>query len=121
MSNEQFTPTLPEFAVKQAEQLIEDFKVELKKAADEVIGTLYTDVSLWIEGDSWGNFRNQVMGGYRDYYDNKASQAYDFKVIRESLLREHREEIIEDLNQDMVEKIAKLEETIESLRNQRSY
>lgn len=121
MSNEYpLYPTLGETGENESQKLIDKFKVELKKAADEVIGNLYTDVALYIESDSWGNFRNQIMDGFKNYDNRKIQGEYDFKEIRQSILQHHREDIINDLNQDMVNEISSLKEQIEYL-NRRNY
>ena len=112
-------PELAEDAHKEAQSLIDKFKAEMVKGAEDVIGRLYTDVAVHIESDSWTNFRNEVMDGYRNYNNRKIQAHQDFKIIRQSILKEHREDIINDLNQDLLEEIESLKEQIIWLRKAR--
>jgi len=54
-------PELSEQGNIEAVKLIEKFKKQLSKAADEAIGDLYCDVIPHIESDSWSNFRNDIV------------------------------------------------------------
>lgn len=115
-------PKLPEAGEEEAQQLINCFKEKLKAAADEVIGDLYCDVANYIESDSWTNFGNQIMAGFKNYNNRKIQNKYDFKEIRQSILKHHKEDIIEDLNQDMLKEIESLKEQLEFVINShRSY
>jgi len=109
-------PELPEAGKVEAQKLIDDFKGKLKKAADEAIADMYCDVAVFIESDSWSNYRNKMMDGFRDYGNRKIQGDYDFKEIRKAIYKEFREDIIEDLNQDMVDEIASLKKQLESER-----
>lgn len=110
-------PELPEEGKKEAEALVGWFKEKLKKAAEEVLSDFYCDTLLYIETDSWANFRNKLMDGLQDYHNNKIHAVYDFKKIRQAILKEHREEIINDLNQDLVEEVADLKKQLEDMRD----
>lgn len=108
-------PELPEEGRIAAQELINKFKEQVKKAADDVISDFYCDVAVYIQEDSWQNFRTQIMHGMRNYGNRKIQGEYDFKDIRQSILKEHKEAIISDLNQDMVKEIESLNKTIEFL------
>jgi hypothetical protein len=116
-------PNLPQAALDEATALIEEFKTKLKKAADEAIGDLYSGILPWIESDSWGNFRNQIMEGLKNYQNRKIHADYDFKEIRQAILANHREDIVKDLNQDLVKEIEKLKEALgfERVLNRRDW
>lgn len=109
-------PDLSDAAQKEAVELIEHFKTQLSKAAEDAISNLYTDVLPWIESDAWGNFRLALMKGLCDYGNRRLQGEHDFKDIRQAILKEHRADIIDDLNQDSLDKITKLEATIEMLQ-----
>ncbi len=109
-------PTLSEAGAEEAQALVEQFKVQLKKAAEEVLSNLYTDVAAHIESDSWTNYRNDMMDGFKNYENSLVQGEHDFKEIRQAILKLHREEIIADLNQDMVKEIEDLKEQIERLQ-----
>ena len=105
-------PELSEEAAKQAQELLVDFKKKMLVICEETLSTLYTDVSAYIESDQWTNFRNEILDGMRNYNNRKIQGEYDFKKIRESILANHREDIIADLNQDMVGEIESLKKQL---------
>lgn len=105
-------PALSEGGEEQAQKIMDRFKVQMLKIADECLGDLYTDVAAHIESDQWANYRNDLMAGLQNY-DNRSHNYYNFKEIRQAILKEHRDAIIKDLNQDMVDEIESLKHTIE--------
>lgn len=117
MAEEREFPTLPEDGEKEAMSLIELFKDKLKAAADEAIGDLYSDIMPHIESDSWFNFQNDILSGLKDYSDRRVRTRYDFKQIRQIILEEYREELIEDLNQDHLVEIEQLKKENEFLHS----
>ena len=114
-----FYPALNEPGEEEAQALVDRFKSKLKEAADEAIGTLYCDVATYIETDSWSNFRNQIMEGFRNYDNRKIQREYDFKKIRAEIYKEYREDIIADLNQDLLEENEQLKKDLEQTREAR--
>jgi len=108
-------PELSKEAANEAQELINNFKKQLIVAADEAIGNLYCDILPYIESDSWTNFRNDLMDGFKNYNNKKIQSASDFKEIRQAILVNHREDIINDLNQDMLKEIADLKQQVEDL------
>ncbi len=117
--NKDLYPYLSEEGKTEAQNLIELFKIDLKKAADETIGDLYCKMGEYIESDSWSNFRVSIMNAMSGYGDIKGQLPYDCKKIRETILKEHREELIEDLNQDLIEENKTLKLEIQRLLDQR--
>lgn len=109
-------PELPEDGKKEAQALIDNFKTELVKAAENAIGDLYCDVVEHIESDSWTNYRNHIMDGFKDYGNRKIQGEHEFKEIRQAIYREFRDEIIVDLNQDLVKENNDLKEQVEFLQ-----
>lgn len=112
MSEYPLYPELPKAGQLEAQALVNRFKDELVKIAENAIGDLYCNIVPYIESDSWTNYRNELMDGFQNYNNSKIQGEYDFKKIRQTILEEHREAIISDLNQDMVEEIAKLKEQV---------
>ena len=110
-------PELPESAREEAQALIDDFKKKLVDAAKEAISNLYTDVMVHIESDSWMNYRNEMMKGFKDYNNRKVQGEFDFKAIRKQIYKDFRADIINDLNQDMVDEIQALKTQLEIERN----
>lgn len=109
-----FYTLLPEGGKEEAQALIDDFKKQLIKAAQEAISNMYCDVTVHIESDSWYNYRNKIMDGFRNY-KNKIKNEWNFKVIRAEIFRDFHDEIIKDLNQDLLEENAELKKRIEYL------
>jgi len=108
-------PTLSDNGEKEAQYLLDTFKRKMKAVATEVLDELYTNIIPHIETDSWTNYRNEIMSGFRGYGNKMTCSEYDFKAIREKMLLDHREEIIKDLNSDLLDKIKSQETQIEHL------
>ena len=114
-------PQLGEQGEAEAQALIDSFKQRLASAAEETIGELYCNMAFFIESDSWENFRSRVIDQIRNYSDMRISSAYDARMVRKAILRHHRDEIIEDLNQDLLKEIREKDELIAKLEaNQRA-
>lgn len=109
-------PELTEAGKQEAVELIESFKVALKKAAEEVISDLHCDIVPYIESDSWTNFRNELMSGLTNYPNRRIQGEYDFEKIRQQIFEDFREEIIKDLDQDNLKRIEELTAEIEGLK-----
>jgi len=105
-------PGLSEAGCEEAQTLVDAFKVELTKAAEDAIRDLYCDVAVFIESDSWGNFRNKLMDGFKNYNNRLIQSDYDFKEIRQAIYKEYRDDIIKDLNQDLLEEIESLKKQL---------
>ena len=116
-------PNLTEGGEAEAQRLMDGFKPKILAVINELMGDLYTDVSYHIESDSWCNFRNEMIEGFEGY--RKDVHACDFKKLRQAIYRNHKDEIIKDLNQDLIEENGALKARIESLleeaRRERSY
>ena len=107
--NENLYPELGESGKKEASSLLDKFKLEMIKCAEEALGDLYCDVVHTIESASWTNYRNTMVTGFCQY-DSDGS--YDYKKLRAKILEEHRDSIIKDLDQDNIEKIEELKKEI---------
>jgi hypothetical protein len=116
MSENKLFPVLSDEAAEEAQLLMDDFKKQLIKIANEVLSKMYCDVAYYIGTDGWTNYRNELMDGFKDYKNNKKTHAmYDFKAIRQRIFEENREEIIDDLNKDLLYKVEELEKQIDNM------
>ncbi len=110
-------PELTEEGKKQAQELMIKFEKTLKESATKIISEFSTDfyceILHEIESDHWTNYRQKIVNGLCDY-KNKTHATYDFKLIREAIYRQHKEEITKDLNQDLLKKIKELEDQLET-------
>lgn len=110
-------PTLSEQGKLEAEAVVMRFKDKFKRAAEEALGEIYVEIPNYIESDSWTNFRNNVLDAFRDYSNRKLQGSYDFKLIRQQIFADFREEILKDLDQDNLERIRTLEADVARLRD----
>ena len=109
-------PELTEQGKEEAQKIMDSFKVKLKKLMDEVLADLYTDVSYYVESDHWTNYRNALMDGFRGYGGGKPNHEYDYKELRQSIYKNHKNEIVADLNQDLVEENERLMAEVKQLQ-----
>ena len=107
-------PELTEQGEKEAQQIMDAFKPKILALCEEVLGDLYTDVSMHVSSDHWCNYRNQMMDGFRGY--KTGHHEHDFKELRQSIYRNHKDDIVKDLNQDLVEEVEQLKEEIKRLQ-----
>jgi len=121
MSRDDFYPELSEAGAKEAQALIDSFKVAMHKAADEVLGKLYCDVAIHIESDSWTNYRNKLVSAFSGYGDSLTHHEYDFKSLREGIFKQFKDEILRDLNQDNLREIESLKKQVADLHEMRRY
>jgi len=114
-------PDLSEEGQREAQEILNKFITKIKKimhdVVEESVDEFYSDIIPHIESDSWINFRNDLMDGFKNYNNRKFQGEYDFKQIRQEFYKEFKDDIIKDLNQDNLEEIEKLKEQIEFMRN----
>ena len=109
-------PELTEQGKEEAQKIMDSFKPKLKKLMDEVLADLYTDVSYYVESDHWTNYRNALMDGFRGYGGGKPNHEYDYKELRQSIYKNHKNEIVADLNKDLVEENERLTAEVKRLQ-----
>jgi len=109
-------PELTEQGKEEAQKIMDSFKPKLVKLMEEVLGDLYTDVSYYVESDHWTNYRNALMDGIKGYEGGKPNHEYNYEEIRQSIYRNHKDEIIKDLNQDLVKENEQLKARIKQLQ-----
>lgn len=105
---------LSEQGLREFEAVLDTFKKRMVSAVNEAIDGVYVELPMWIETDSWSNLRMHILGGFNDY--TRYRGMYDFKQLRALILRDHREEIIDDLNKDHLERIKELEDQLKRER-----
>ena len=112
-------PALTEQGKEEAQLIMDSFKPRLVKMMEEVLGDLYTDVSYYIESDHWTNYRNALMDGFNNYGSGKPNHEYSYKELRQAIYAHHKEEIVKDLNQDLVEENNRLKKQLDDFYEQR--
>ena len=86
---------------KASEYLLHDFYDVCQSYLSEHFSNL--------EDKIWREVSNQIMRGYSEGKWSK----YNHKELRETLLKENKEQIIKDLNQDLVEENEKLKKDLQ--------
>lgn len=104
-------PELTDEGRRQAQDLMTKFEIALKEKSLEIMEGITTDfycnILNEVEGDQWTNYRTKILNHLCDYR-NRSESRYDFDRIRKSIYENHKDEIIKDLNQDLVEKVEEL-------------
>ena len=116
-------PVLTEEGKKEADLWLQKFRDKMKKVAEEVVSETYSSCVEYIESDSWSNFRNEILAGFKNYNNRKIQAEYDFAAIRAEIYKQFRDEIIVDLNQDLVKENESLKKRIQDMeeRARRNY
>jgi hypothetical protein len=98
------------------------FDKQLLDRAKELIGTItnefYYEIANEVESDHWFNYRQKIIDGISNY-NNKGHSKHDFDTIRKSIYRNHKEDIVKDLNQDLLEEIEDLKKRLENAYSSR--
>ena len=111
-------PELTEQGKAEAQKIMDNFKLKLMNLMEDVLGELYTDVSYYVESDHWANYRIALMDGFKDYGGGKPNHEYDYKELRQAIYRNHKKEIVQDLNQDLVVENEQLKKQLKQLHRQ---
>jgi len=109
-------PQIAEQGKEEAQELMNEFKEKMLKLSEGILNDLYIDVTSYVESDHWQNYRNKIMYGLCDYTEQRKHSFYDFKELRAAILAEHRESLIADINQDLINENKSLKEQIEFMR-----
>ncbi len=96
---------------------MDEFKKKMLEICKDVLTLLYCDVAMYIESDSWSNFRNELLRGFSTYGNRKLQADYDFAKIRQTIFEEHREEIIKEVKEDIVKENESLKKQLECERS----
>lgn len=112
-------PELTEQGKEEAQRILDSFKLKIASLVNEILGEIYKDVAIHIESDSWINYRNHFMDGFKGYTSGRKVHSCDFKELRQAIYKNHKDEIIKDLNQDLVEENKRLAEEVNDLRKLR--
>ena len=103
--------------MKTLQESVEDvllkFKNDVIRVQTDAISTLYCELLPYFEDDLISNMRIQMI---QDLKYSELKHSRDFKDIRAKIFKEHRDEIVNDLNQDNILKIEELQKVIEELR-----
>ena len=112
-------PELTEQGKEEAQRIMDSFKLRLKEMMREVLSELYTNVSYYVESDHWTNYRNAILDGFKGYTNGREDHSYDYKQLRQAIYANHKEEIVKDLNQDLLEEIESLKQQLKFVRETR--
>ena len=114
----EFNGMLSEEREKQAGELLEKFKqkikTEINKISEEVISDLYVNILPFIESDAWCNMKSTLLREIEDY---KNSGSWEMKKIRDKIFKEHYNEIIKDVNNDLLQENIQLNKQVADLKS----
>ena len=108
---------------KAQQELVDTFKLKLKKAAEEVLSDLYTDVSSYASSDAHMNFYNYLKDELRESFIKEVSEKYGHyswaHSIRMELMKIYPEILSNKIIEDLQEQIKSLKDTIQQLHERR--
>jgi gas vesicle protein len=113
-------PSLTPEGAAEAQAIMDSFKPRITKMIEEVLDKLYVDVSMYVESDHWANYKTQLLDGFKGYTQNRAMHKHDFAELRQAIYKNHKEAIVEDLNQDLVEENERLKKQIKQMQEARA-
>ena len=91
----------------------------IRDQANELMTTVYTDYGMFLETDAWINYREnlraELRGGYHREILNSEECAWA-RSVRDFIFNEHRAELVEMINKDLMVKIKSLEEELRRSR-----
>lgn len=108
-------PDLTEHGEKEAQRVMNSFKPRIGALIEELMDSMYSDVSMHVKSDHWDNYRISLLDGFKGY-DTKHHE-YSFKELRQAIYKNNKEAIITDLNQDLVIENERLKEEIQRLND----
>lgn len=112
-------PELSEKGNQDALHLIERFKANLQKVAEEQISNLYCDLLPHIETDSWTNYREECRLALQNKYvkaETANTEEAWASMIREAIFVQFRPELEQGLLADALKRISFLEELLRERR-----
>lgn len=116
MNDDRKYPDLSDTAKEKAVQVMDQFRKDLKKIADEAMDEIYVDVASHVMGDSWTNFRNSIWDYVLGY---KALDKHEAKKLRDKIFAENREQILQEIGGDLAAEVASLKRHIEEYQDRR--
>jgi len=100
--------------LEQAEKALDFFRdrirAQIADFAEQALSEAYTDIVPYLETDAWANLRRDVLADFCDYSTGNNRE------LRRSIYEQYRDEIVADLNQDNLERIADLEKQVDFLK-----
>lgn len=97
---------------EDTESALNSFRLSMQKIADECISKVYCDVLPHIETDAWTNYREQIRIELAHEYKYSSFKNPWAKDLRRAILVENRDELVNLLNADLLERIKVLEDRV---------
>lgn len=92
------------------QEFMDKFRDKMKKISEEVLGEIYSELMPHIQGESWTNYRNYLNEGFSRGYVKDDFRASYHKELRKTIFLENKDEMIDLLNKDLVERVKQLED-----------
>ena len=111
--------TIQRYEIEQ-QALIDRFKNKLKLALEDVLGSMYCDVSIHADTDAHTNYLNYLKDHFKESLTQEIVDGYSHYSwahgIRMQLLEKYPEKIGSKIISDLQDKVKSLEDHIEQLR-----
>lgn len=95
---------------KDAQELMDSFRLSMKKIAEETLGELYVNIMPYAETDSWTNYREALRLELEHEYKYSKFKNEWARDFRRAVFVENREEISKLIEKDILERIKHLED-----------
>lgn len=95
---------------REAQDVLNKFKTNMKKIADEALSEIYVQIIPYIETDTWTNYREALRIDLEHEYTYHKFKEPWAKNLRRAIFVENRDELARLLNQDLLERIKALED-----------
>lgn len=96
-------PQVPERFQEDIVRLVDGVKKKIRTAIEDVLGDVYVDIAPYIEGDLQQNWREKVRSAmhYRAVRDIGSEEDIHSKMLRQTIMDEHRVELEKGLIADL--------------------
>lgn len=99
---------------EQQQELVNSFKNNLQRCAEDIISKFYTDVTPYAETDASINFKNMIREETIMALINEVKSEHSFyscaHSVRMALLKQHKEELQNKIIEDLQEKVKAADE-----------
>ena len=112
-----------ELLEKHYEELSERLRKELQGTIDEAFSTVIAEYMPFVGSDLYANLLTQYGDWLTRDYSRVGAEfgKYTAKELRQRILRDHKDELVADLNQDNLKRIEELESQLAREQELRRY
>lgn len=104
---------LNEQGLKEVELVIAGIKARVTKEIENSMSDIFVKIHDYIDTDSWMNYRESIRQAMRSELVKNTLTDRFAKDVRNQIFKEHKDELTDALNKDLVNEVERLKETIE--------